>query len=32
MGVTLYKLVTNKMPFWGEKKSDVIDKILEGDL
>jgi hypothetical protein len=32
MGVTLYKLVTGKMPFWSETKTGVIEKINECKL
>lgn len=32
LGVTLYRLVTNKMPFKGKTKTEVIDSILEAKI
>lgn len=32
LGITLYRLVFNKMPFAGETKQEVIDRILKGKV
>lgn len=32
IGVTLYQMVTGRMPFESEYKGDIINKIIEGKV